>query len=280
MELRFSKMQGTGNDYIYVDCFKEAPENPQALAVRLSDRHFGIGADGLVLICPSQSADCFMRMYNSDGSESGMCGNAIRCVGKFLYDRGLAKRRNLSIETKSGVRFLDLHVEQGKADSVSVNMGDALFQAERVPVQLDGLSQVVSAPMVVDGVSYQVTCLSMGNPHCVVYCHDIDSLNLEHIGPCFERHQAFPDRTNTEFVRVLGPDRLKMRVWERGSGETLACGTGACAAAAASVKNGYCADGVPITVLLRGGELTVTCNKSRVIMTGPAAHIFDGVIEL
>ena len=276
--MHFTKMHGAGNDYIYVNCFGGEPADPSALAVRLSDRHKGIGADGLVLICKSGVADAKMRMFNADGSEGKMCGNAIRCVGKYLYDRGMTEKRDLSIETLSGVKQLRLFVEDGKVTSARVDMGAAVFDPARIPVLLPG-SAVIGERVHIAGGVHTITCVSMGNPHCVVFAAP-EELDLEKIGPAFENSPLFPERINTEFVRVLRKNELKMRVWERGSGETWACGTGACAVAVAAVLNG-CADmNTPITVHLRGGDLVITYTGETVYMTGGATLVFWGEIEI
>lgn len=278
--LRFTKMHGIGNDYIYINCFEYEITDPEELAIRLSDRHFGIGSDGLVLICPSDTADAKMRMFNIDGSEGKMCGNAIRCVGKYLYDNGIRVKDHLTIETLSGIKTLDLHVKDGKVDSVSVDMGKAVLTPRDIPVVSD-LESVVSQPIVVGGASYRITCVSMGNPHAVVFLDAIDSLDLEKIGPLFEHHPLFPERVNTEFVRHLNENTVEMRVWERGSGETMACGTGACATVVACVLNGLCAHDEEITVKLRGGNLRIRYNTDgTVIMNGTATKVFEGEVEL
>ena len=273
--MHFTKMHGAGNDYIYVNCFGGEPADPSALAVRLSDRHKGIGADGLVLICKSGVADAKMRMFNADGSEGKMCGNAIRCVGKYLYDRGMTEKRDLSIETLSGVKQLRLFVEEGKVTSARVDMGAAVFDPARIPVLLPG-SAVIGERVHIAGGVHTITCVSMGNPHCVVF-EDPDEVDLEKLGPLFETDPIFPERVNTEFVKVVGRNVLKMRVWERGSGETMACGTGACAAVAAAVARGMFARGEDVKVLLRGGELTINVGET-VYMTGEAVEVFEGEV--
>ena len=276
--MKFTKMHGIGNDYIYVNCAKETVADPSSLAIKLSDRHFGIGADGLVLIKPSATADFEMEMYNADGSRGEMCGNAIRCVGKYVYDRGLTNQTKLSIETLAGIKYLDMTVENGKVERVRVNMGAPEFKADRIPVLFD-MEKVIAQPLNVGGTQYLATCVSMGNPHCVVFMEeDVRDLELPKIGPLFERHERFPKRINTEFVNVLDKRTLRMRVWERGSGETLACGTGACAAAVAAVVGGFTED--QTTVLLSGGSLDIWFDRKEnlVYMTGPAAFVFDGEI--
>ena len=276
--LEFTKMHGCGNDYIYVNCLDWEFINPGKLAVTLSDRHFGIGGDGLVLICRSDIADAKMRMFNADGSEGRMCGNAIRCVAKYLYDNGICRKNIKKIETLSGVKTLELYTENGCVISASVDMGKAELDPSKIPVLLPG-DKIINAPLTVMGKTYGITCVSMGNPHAVVFCNDVDILDLTELGPHFEYNEIFPDRVNTEFVQVINENTLKMRVWERGSGETLACGTGACAAAVASVLNGYCSKGQDIRVLLRGGVLTVNYTDDRVLMTGNCVKVYEGIIE-
>lgn len=276
---KFYKMQGIGNDYIYFDCMKEPLNNPEELAVRLSDRHFGIGGDGIILLCPSDIADCRMRMFNLDGSEGKMCGNGIRCVGKLAHDLGYVKGDSVKIETLSGVKTLALNKgADGKVRSARVDMGAPVLRGEDIPSTYSG-ETVVNVPIEVDGKTFGATLVSMGNPHCVVFA-DPDTVGLEHFGPLFERHPAFPERINTEFVRVIDKNRLKMRVWERGSGETLACGTGACASAVAAVLNGCCQKKSEISVFLLGGELRITYTDSTVYMEGPAELVFTGEIEI
>ena len=276
---KFYKMQGIGNDYIYFDCMKEPLNNPEELAVRLSDRHFGIGGDGIILLCPSDIADCRMRMFNLDGSEGKMCGNGISCVGKLAHDLGYVKGDSVKIETLSGVKTLALNKgADGKVRSARVDMGAPVLRGESIPSTYSG-ETVVNVPIEVDGKTFGATLVSMGNPHCVVFA-DPDTVGLEHFGPLFERHPAFPERINTEFVRVIDKNRLKMRVWERGSGETLACGTGACASAVAAVLNGCCQKNSEISVFLLGGELRITYTDETVYMEGPAELVFTGEIEI
>lgn len=279
VRLEFTKMHGCGNDYIYINCFEQEIDDPERLAIALSDRHFGIGGDGLVLICRSDIADARMRMFNMDGSEGRMCGNAIRCVAKYLYDNGLCKKNEIKIETLSGVKTLLLNTENGSVVSVKVDMGKAELEPSKIPVTLPG-DRVINEPLAIGNRTYRITCVSMGNPHAVVFCDDPDSLDIEELGPRFEHHEIFPERVNTEFVQVIDRNTIKMRVWERGSGETLACGTGACAAAVASVLNGYCGKGQDIRVLLTGGELTINYTDERVLMTGNCVRVFEGVIEV
>ena len=271
-------MHGTGNDYVYVNLFEENIPDPEKLAIQVSDRHFGIGSDGLILIAPSKKADCRMIMYNADGSEGAMCGNGIRCVAKYAYEHGIAKDAHMTVETRSGIKTLDLTVEGGKVVYVRVNMGQAILKTEQIPVNAEGVS-FVAQPLMVDGKEYTVTCVSMGNPHCVVFTEGIDELDLEKIGPKFENHEMFPDRINTEFVEVIDSHTLRMRVWERGSGETISCGTGTCAVTVAAVLNGYCERGREIEVQVRGGSLFDTYAESgEVLMKGPAETVFEGAM--
>ncbi|MBM6918440.1 carbamoyl-phosphate synthase large subunit [Intestinimonas butyriciproducens] len=279
VSLRFTKMQGAGNDYIYFNCFDQHVESPESLAVLLSDRHFGIGGDGVVLICPSQKADARMRMFNLDGSEGKMCGNAIRCVGKYLYEQGIVQKQDMTIETLSGIRSLHLYVQSGSVASVTVDMGKAILNPDQIPVNLPG-ADAVGRTITVGDKEYEVTCLSMGNPHCVVFCDNLDNLPLSEIGPLFEHHPLFPQGVNTEFVRVLDRTTIQMRVWERGSGETFSCGTGACAAAVASVLRGHCLENKDINVKLLGGELMIRYTPQAVFMTGNVQKVFEGVIEI
>lgn len=279
MKLKFSKMQGSGNDYIYFSCFDQTIDNPEGLSIRFSDRHFGIGGDGVVLICPSDVADAKMRTFNLDGSEGTMGGNAIRCVGKYLYDNKITDKTTLTIETPSGIKTLMLYLRNGEVSDVSVDMGKAILAPNLIPVKLGG-ELVVDRPAVIGDEKYNITCVSMGNPHCVVFMDNIEKLDIEKIGPQFENSELFPERVNTEFVRVLDNKTLKMRVWERGSGETWACGTGACAAAVAAVENGFCQKGEDITVKLRGGNLVIRYTDDGVFMTGEAVKVYDGVVEV
>lgn len=279
MVYSFTKMHGCGNDYIYFDCFKQTIENPNKMAEKLSDRHFSIGGDGIVMICPSDVADAKMRMFNIDGSEGKMCGNAIRCVAKFLYEKGICKKNKISIETLSGIKYLDLKIEDEKVVLVTVDMGKAILKPAEIPAVFDG-ENVVKETMAVDGKDYEVTCVSMGNPHCIVFGKDDpDDIEIEKIGPKFEKHEKFPEQVNTEFIKVIDEKTLKMRVWERGSGETLACGTGACASVVAAVLNGYCKKGEDVTVHLTGGDLVIKYTDDAVFMTGPAEIAFDGTVE-
>ena len=279
--MKFTKMQGIGNDYVYVNCFEETVKDPSAVARYVSDRHFGIGSDGLILIKPSDIADCEMDMYNLDGSQGAMCGNGIRCVAKYVYDYGIVKKENISVSTKSGIKYLDLTVRNGKVALVRVNMGSPVLTASQIPV-VSSTEEMINVPLKVNGETYYITAVSMGNPHAIVYMTDVDHLDIGEIGPYFENHMAFPDRVNTEFVEVLDDHTLKMRVWERGSGETLACGTGACAVAVASILNGHVDGEKPVTVKLLGGDLEIFWDRQEnlVYMTGPAATVFDGEIDL
>ena len=279
MKLHFTKMHGCGNDYIYFNCFEEPVEEPEKLAIPLSDRHKGIGGDGIILICPSEVADLRMKMYNLDGSEGNMCGNGIRCVAKFAYDRGIARKPELKIETKSGIKTCFVHTENGKATSVTVDMGKAILNPAEIPVDLPG-DVIVNQPITVDGREWHVTCVSMGNPHCVIFGEDPDGLELDKIGPKFEKNPLFPQQVNTEFIQIIDDHTLKMRVWERGSGETMACGTGTCAAVVAATLNGYCPKGEDILVHLRGGDLIINYTDDRVLMTGEAVEVFQGIIEV
>ena len=280
--LKFTKMHGIGNDYIYINAFEQEIADPNALSEKLSDRRFSIGGDGVILICPSDVADAKMRMFNADGSEGMMCGNGVRCVGKYVYDNLLEdkSRDTITIETLSGIKTLKITAVDGKAELLEVDMGKAILNAADIPVVYDGCDTVIAKPLVVDNKEHIVTCVSMGNPHCVTFVDDVDSLELEKIGPSFENHEAFPQRINTEFVKVIDEKTLQMRVWERGSGETWACGTGACATVVAACENGYCKKGENITVHLRGGDLIINYTDERVLMTGPATKVFDGEIEV
>lgn len=279
--MKFSKMHGISNDYVYVNGFVEDVPEPEKVSIFVSDRRCGIGSDGLILILPSEVADCRMRMFNADGSEGMMCGNGIRCVGKYAYDHGIVNKPELSVETKSGIKYITLTVENGKAVSATVDMGKAILKPREIPVDADG-EDFVKRTISVAGKDYTATCVSMGNPHCIIFMdEDPMGLELEKIGPDFENHKLFPERINTEFVKVLGENTLFMRVWERGSGETFACGTGACAVAVAAVLNGYCKRDEEITVKLRGGDLHIVWKSDgTVMMTGTATHVFDGEIDL
>ena len=280
MNMKFTKMHGCGNDYVYVDCTNEMIENPSEVSKYVSDRHFGIGSDGLILICSSETADFRMAMYNADGSEGAMCGNGIRCVAKYVYDKGLTDKKNISIETKSGIKELELTVEDGKVSLVKVNMGAPILKAKDIPVDVD-TEKCIDSDINVDGKDYKITCVSMGNPHAVTFIdEDVKTFPIEKIGPKFENHPMFPDRVNAEFVQVLNRHEVNMRVWERGSGETLACGTGTCATVVACVLNGLTDD--EVTVHLLGGDLFIKYDRENdtVWMTGPAVIAFEGTIEL
>ena len=274
--MEFTKMQGLGNDYVYVNCFKEKIENPSEMAVKVSNRHFGIGSDGLILIKPSEVDDFEMEMYNADGSRGEMCGNGIRCVAKYVYDYGLTDKTGISVETLGGIKYLDLTVEHGKVTLVKVDMGTPILKPELIPIVAKG-ETVIDEPIMVGGKEYHMTGVSMGNPHDVVFMDDIKNLEIEKIGPLFENHERFPNRINTEFVNVIDRHTAQMRVWERGSGETLACGTGACAVAVACILNGLTEN--TVTVKLLGGDLQIEWDreKNTVYMTGPAEVSFDGV---
>lgn len=278
--LTFSKMHGIGNDYIYINCFQEKVSDPEKLSVFLSDVRFGVGSDGLVLILPSDKADFRMRIFNADGSEAMMCGNATRCIGKYVYDMGMTTKTEISLETNSGIKYLTLYPgADGKIESVKVDMGKAILVPKEIPVD-SPLDRFIAQPVTVDGTEYAMTCVSMGNPHAVVFLPEIDSLDLEKIGPSFEHHPLFPDRVNTEFVRVIDAHTLQMRVWERGSGETFACGTGTCATVVAAVLNGYCKKEEEILVHLRGGDLRIIYHEDNTVtMIGPATYVFEGKME-
>ena len=274
--MKFTKMQGIGNDYVYVNCLQETIENPSELAKKISDRHYGVGSDGLIMINPSDKADFEMEMYNADGSRGEMCGNGIRCVAKYVYDYGLTDKTSISVETLAGIKNLDLTVEDGKVVLVKVDMGKPMQRPEEVPV-VSEKEEVIDEPITVDGQEYRMTCVSMGNPHAVVFIdQDVKEFPLETVGVKFENHERFPKRVNTEFVNVLDRHTAQMRVWERGSGETLACGTGACAVAVACALNGLTED--EVTVKLLGGDLQIKWDreKNTVYMTGPAEVVFDG----
>ena len=274
--MKFTKMQGIGNDYVYVNCLQETIENPSELAKKISDRHYGVGSDGLIMINPSDKADFEMEMYNADGSRGEMCGNGIRCVSKYVYDYGLTDKTSISVETLAGIKYLDLTVEDGKVVLVNVDMGKPMLRPEEVPV-VSEKEEVIDEPITVDGQEYRMTCVSMGNPHAVVFIdQDVKEFPLETVGVKFENHERFPKRVNTEFVSVLDRHTAQMRVWERGSGETLACGTGACAVAVACALNGLTED--EVTVKLLGGDLQIKWDreKNTVYMTGPAEVVFDG----
>lgn len=279
--LTFSKMHGIGNDYIYINCFQETVTDPEKLSIFMSDVRFGVGSDGLVLILPSEVADFRMRIFNADGSEAMMCGNATRCIGKYVYDMGMTNKTEISLETNSGIKYLTLYPgADGKIESVKVDMGKAILVPREIPVD-SPLERFIAQPVTVDGTEYEMTCVSMGNPHAVVFLPEVDSLDLEKIGPSFEHHPLFPDRVNTEFVRVIDDHTLQMRVWERGSGETFACGTGTCATVVAAVLNGFCKKEEEILVHLRGGDLRIIYHEDETVtMIGPATYVFEGKMEV
>lgn len=297
--MKFTKMHGAGNDYIYFNCLDEETRNditnPEILSTRLSDRHISIGGDGIVLICPSETADVKMRMFNADGSEGKMCGNAIRCVAKYVYDRGIVPMEMIQVETLSGIKkirvFTDHDMNQskqsnqqncpGKVKLARVDMGKATGLALEETTIPDGHGRMLKGyPLKVENKTWEITTVSMGNPHCVVFVLDVAGLDLQKIGPGFEKHPVFPEKINTEFVRVTDQEHLEMRVWERGSGETQACGTGACAAVVAAILNGYCKKDTDVTVKLPGGELTIRVTDETVAMTGNAVEVFTGEVEL
>jgi len=275
--MKFTKMHGIGNDYIYINCFEEKVENPEHVSVVLSDVRKGIGSDGLVLIMPSDKADFRMRIFNADGSEAMMCGNATRCIGKYVYEKGLTDKTEITLETNSGIKYLTLFPDsENRIESIRVDMNSAVLVPKDIPVNSE-LDRFVSVPVDVNGTEYKITCVSMGNPHAVIFTEDIDNLDLEKNGPYFENHSLFPARINTEFIEVTDDKTLRMRVWERGSGETHACGTGACASVVAAVLNGYCRHDEEVLVHLRGGDLKIEYRSDgRVFMTGPAEFVCDG----
>jgi diaminopimelate epimerase len=274
--MRFTKMHGCGNDYVYVDCVGgKAPRDPAALSRAISDRHFGVGSDGLILICPSESADARMRMFNADGSEAEMCGNGLRCVAKFVHDHGIVRKPKLAIETGRGVLNVDLEIRAGKVERARIDMGPPILQASDIPTTLPG-NPPKNVPLTIDGTTLQFTCVSMGNPHAVAFVPEITDELVLGVGPKVEKHAAFPRRTNVEFIKVNRPDDATMRVWERGSGETLACGTGACASAVAGILTGRLARRV--TIHLLGGDLELEWSEAdgHVFLTGPAVEVFSG----
>lgn len=277
--MKFTKMHGIGNDYVYVNCFEESVKNPAEVSKFVSDRHFGIGSDGLILISPSAIADFRMNIYNADGSQAEMCGNGIRCVAKYVYDYGLIDKTEISVETLAGIKYLRLQVENGKVASVEVNMGAPILEPKEIPVAVEE-SPVVNVPVEVKGKIYHMTCVSMGNPHAIIFMNNVKDLDIAAIGPYFENHTVFPKRTNTEFVEVLDRNTVNMRVWERGSDETLACGTGACATTVACILNDKTEN--EVTVHLLGGDLKIRWDReaNQVYMTGPATVVFDGEITL
>lgn len=278
--MKFTKMHGIGNDYIYVNCMDGIGFDPAQTSIQLSDRHFGVGSDGMILICPSDKADFKMRMFNADGSEGKMCGNGVRCFAKYVYCKGLTDKTVITIETLGGIKTAWLTVENGDVTLVRVNMGSPNFSPQLIPVNFTGES-MINQPITVGGREWNVTCVSMGNPHCVTFVDDVDGLDLEKIGPKFEHDPIFPERVNTEFVQPVDDTTVKMRVWERGSGETWACGTGACAVAAASILNGVVNQN-SVTVKLRGGDLLIEWDRGEnvIYMTGTATFVFEGEIAL
>lgn len=281
MKIKFTKMHGCGNDYVYVNCMDKVLDNPCEVSRYVSDRHFGIGSDGLILICPSDVADFKMAMYNADGSEGKMCGNGVRCIAKYVYENGLAVKDEITLETKSGIKKLELSVEDGKAALVKVDMGAPVLKPSEIPVIADeSMETFIDQAVDVDGTEFRVTCVSMGNPHAVVFVDYTDSFETGKYGPLLEEHPLFPDRINAEFVQVINRNEINMRVWERGSGETLACGTGTCAAVVACVLNGRTDD--EVTVHLLGGDLFIKYDRENntVWMTGPAETVFEGEIDI
>ena len=277
--MKFTKMHGIGNDYVYVNCFEETVENPREVAKFVSDRHFGIGSDGLILIKPSKVADCYMDMYNADGSNSAMCGNGIRCVAKYIYDYGITDKTEVDVETAAGIKHIVLTIKDGKVEKARVDMGEPILKPELVPVVGEG-EMLVNEPILVDGEEYRMTCVSMGNPHAVVFLEeDVKTLEIEKIGPKFENHERFPERVNTEFMYVIDRNTMNLRVWERGSGETWACGTGTCASVVAAVLNGHTERNVLVHLL--GGDLEILWDEkdNHVYMTGPATKVFTGIYE-
>lgn len=277
--MEFTKMHGCGNDYIYVNCMEKMIENPEETSILVSDRHFGIGSDGLIVICPSQKADFRMKMYNADGSEGNMCGNGVRCIAKYVYEFGLTKETTISLETKSGIKYLYLTVENGKVVSVRVNMGAPILKPAAIPVTV-GEDDCIDRPITIEGKEYHMTCVSMGNPHAVLFVEDTQSLDLEKIGPKFEHAKEFPERVNTEFVQILNDHEINMRVWERGSGETFACGTGTCASVVACVLNKKTKNQVLVHLL--GGDLEIDYDEEADIvwMTGPASIVCSGEVDI
>lgn len=273
--MKFTKMHGAGNDYVYVNGFVETIEDPASLSIAISDRHFGIGADGLVLILPSETSDFRMRIFNADGSEAEMCGNASRCIAKYVFDHGMTDKTSITLETLSGQKRLDLQLTEGIVKSVRVDMGEPILSSKQIPVHSDE-DEIIDFPIALDGKKVNITALSMGNPHVIIFVDNVDEIDLPKVGPKVEHHPLFPKRTNTEFVQILSPDHLKMRVWERGSGETLACGTGACAATVASILNEKAER--KVTMELKGGTLFIEWSEvdNHVYMTGPAITVFEG----
>lgn len=277
--MKFTKMHGCGNDYVYVNLFEEQLDNPAEVSIKVSDRHFGIGSDGLITIGPSDKADFRMHIYNADGSEAEMCGNGIRCVAKYVYDHHLTDKTEITVETGAGILTLILFPMDGKVQQVRVDMGEPILTPAEIPVVADG-DKVIDEPIEVGGKTWNMTCVSMGNPHAVVFVDDTANFPLETYGPLFENHERFPKRTNTEFVQIISRTEANMRVWERGSAETWACGTGTCACVMACILNGKTED--KVLVHLRGGDLTIEYDResNHVFMTGPATEVFSGEIEV
>lgn len=287
MKLKFVKMHGCGNDYVYIDCFNQSIDNPNDLAIKISNRHFGVGGDGLILVCPSDCADGKMRMFNNDGSEGKMCGNGVRCVGKLLYDnKHIANKPDtISVETLSGIKYLSPTYDKDNIITLKVDMGKAILAPEQIPVNSYLLpnsitDKIINIPYKFGNHSYNINCVSMGNPHCVIFTNKINNLNLELNGPLYENDNLFPERVNTEFAEIVDKHTINMRVWERGSGETLACGTGACAVAVAACENGFFSKGDDITIKLKGGNLIVNYTDEAVYMTGEAVTVFNGEINI
>lgn len=277
--MKFTKLHGCGNDYVYVNLFEQPLENPAEMSIKVSDRHFGIGSDGLITIGPSEIADFTMHIYNADGSEAEMCGNGVRCVGKYVYDHGLTDKTEVTVETGAGIKILQLNVENGKVKTVRVDMGEPSFLPQSIPVIAEG-EAVINAPISAGGKDWNMTCVSMGNPHAVVFTDDVRNFPLETYGPLFENHERFPKRTNTEFVQVVSREEAIMRVWERGSAETWACGTGTCATVVACILNGL--TDRKVLVHLLGGDLVIEWDEetNHVFMTGPATEVFSGTYEV
>lgn len=280
MKIKFTKMHGCGNDYVYINCFDRVIDNPQKLSMILSDRRYGIGGDGIILICASDKADAKMRIFNKDGSEGKMCGNGIRCVTKYLWDSGKVKsKENIKIETLSGVKTLEILSDSGNESVIKVDMGKADLNSRNIPMIFEK-EKVINEPITVNTENYNITCVSMGNPHCVIFCDEVYSAKVKEIGSKLSSHRIFPEGVNVEFVSKSDSSNLIMRVWERGSGETLACGSGACASVVAAAENGLCKKGEDITVHLRGGKLVVNYSDSGVFLTGNAVKVFEGEIEV
>lgn len=280
MRIKFTKMHGCGNDYIYINCFNQNVDDPEKLSMNLSDRRYGIGGDGIILICPSDVACAKMRIFNKDGSEGKMCGNGIRCVAKYLYDSGMTKSKtNIKIETLSGVKTANILENSGNESMIKVDMGKADLNPANIPI-ISEKEKVVNEPVTVNSDTYNITCVSMGNPHCVIFCNEVYSASVKEIGSKLSSHRIFPEGVNVEFVSKVDSENLTMRVWERGSGETLACGSGACASVVAATENGLCEKGKDVAVHLRGGKLIVNYSDKGVFLTGNAIKVFEGEIEV